>query len=253
MERVPGSTPVESGSSTQVDQATEQAKQQSQQLAHQARQQASNLASRTSEQAKSQLANHKHNASQSMVPIQSALRESAQQLRNQGQGQVGDYAEKAADQVERFSTYLRQTEVDEIMEEVRGFARRRPGLFVGSAAAVGFFATRFLKSTSEEAPSAEAPSAEAPSAGYGDFSAPTTPTATSSSVVTHGTKEPPATALPPVGVEVEPPPAAPAPTSPTRRTPAAGERSGQPPNAAEGELDRETDLRRRPRDSDEVE
>jgi hypothetical protein len=233
MERVPGTTPVESGSSTQVDQVTEQAKQQSQQLAHQARQQASNLASRTSEQAKSQLANHKHNASQSMVPIQSALRESAQQLRNQGQGQVGDYAEKAADRVERFSTYLRQTEVDEIMEEVRGFARRRPGLFVGSAAAVGFFATRFLKSTSEEVSSAEAPTA-----GYGDFSAPTTPTATSSSVVTHGTKEPPATALPPVGVEVEPPP--------------AGERSGQPPNAAEGELDRETDLRRRPRDSDEV-
>jgi vacuolar-type H+-ATPase subunit H len=241
MERVPGTTPVESGSSTQVDQVTEQAKQQSQQLAHQARQQASNLASRTSEQAKSQLANHKHNASQSMVPIQSALRESAQQLRNQGQGQVGDYAEKAADQVERFSTYLRQTEVDEIMEEVRGFARRRPGLFVGSAAAVGFFATRFLKSTSEEAPSEEVSSEEvsseeAPSAGYGDFSAPTTPTATSTSVVTHGTKEPPATALPPVGVEVEPPP--------------AGERSGQPPNAAEGELDRETDLRRRPRDSE---
>jgi hypothetical protein len=239
VEHYPGTTPVESGSSTQgSDQATEQAKQQSQQLAHQARQQASNLASRTSEQAKSQLANQKHNASQRMVPIQSALRESAQQLRNQGQGQVGDYAEKAADQVERFSTYLRQTEVDEIMEEVRGFARRRPGLFLGSAAAVGFFATRFMKSTSEEA-----------SSGYGDFSA-RTPSATSSSVVTHGTQEPPATALPPVGVEAEPPTAAPAPTSPTRRTPAAGERSGQPPNGAEGELDRETDLRRRPRDSE---
>jgi hypothetical protein len=241
MERVPGSSGGTTGSSTQgSNQATEQAKQQSQQLAHQARQQASNLASRTSEQAKSQLANQKHNASQRMVPIQSALRESAQQLRNQGQGQVGDYAEKAADQVERFSTYLRQTEVDEIMEEVRGFARRRPGLFLGSAAAVGFFATRFMKSTSEEASSS----------GYGDFSA-RTPSATSSSVVTHGTQEPPATALPPVGVEAEPPTAAPAaPTSPTRRTPAAGERSGQPPNGAEGELDRETDLRRRPRDSE---
>jgi hypothetical protein len=235
MERVPGSTGGTTGSSIQGgNQATEQAEQQSQQ----ARQQASNLASRTTEQAKSQLANHKHNASQRMVPIQSALRESAQQLRNQGQGQVGDYAEKAADQLERFSTYLRQTEVDEIMEEARGFARRRPGLFLGSAAAIGFFATRFLKSTSEEAPSA----------GYGDFRA-TTPTATSSSVVTHGTQEPPATALPPVGTAVEPPTAAPGPTSPTtRQTPAAGERSGEPPDAAEGELDRETDLRRRPRD-----
>ena len=239
MERVPGSTGGTTGSSTQGgNQVTEQAKQQSQQLAHQARQQASNLASRTTEQAKSQLANQKHSASQRLTPVQSALRESAQQLRNQGQGQVGDYAEKAADQVERFSTYLRQTEVDEIMEEVRGFARRRPGLFLGSAAAIGFFATRFLKSSSEEAPSA----------GYSDFSA-TTPSATSTASVTHGTQEPPATALPPVGTEVEPPTAAPGPTSPTtRRIPAAGERSGEPPNAAEGELDRETDLRRRSRD-----
>ena len=240
MERVPGSTGGTTGSSTQVGQATEQAKQQSLQLAQQARQQASNLASRGSEQAKSQLASQKHNASQRLTPIQSALRETAQQLRNQGQGEVGDYAEKAADQVERFSTYLRQTEVDEIMEEVRGFARRRPGLFLGSAAAVGFFATRFLKSSSEEASSSS-------SAGYA-YTA-TTPTATSSSVVTHGIEEPPATALPPVGTEVEPPTAAPGPTSPTtRRIPAAGERSGEPPNAAEGELDRETDLRRRSRD-----
>ncbi len=139
VEHYPGTTPVEGRSGTQGgNQVTEQAKQQSQQLAHQARQQASELASRTTEQARSQLASQKHNASQRMVPIQSALRESAQQLRNQGQGQVGDYAEKAADQVERFSTYLRQTEVDEIMDEVRGFARRRPGLFLGSAAAIGF-------------------------------------------------------------------------------------------------------------------
>ena len=233
MERVPGSTGGTTGTSTQVDQATEQTKQHTQQLAQQARQQASNLASRTTEQAKSQLANQKHNASQRLTPLQSALRETAQQLRNQGQGQVGDYAEKAADQVERFSTYLRQTEVDEIMEEVRGFGRRRPGLFLGSAAAIGFFATRFLKSSSEEASSG----------GYAYST--TTPTASSSSVVTHGIEEPPATALPPVGTEVEPPAGRP---STTRRTPAAGERSGQPPNAAEGELDRETDLRRRPRD-----
>jgi hypothetical protein len=208
MERVPGSTGGTTGSSTQVAQATEQAKQQSQQLAQQARQQASNLASRGSEQAKSQLANQKHNASQRLTPVQAALRETAQQLRNQGQGQVGEYAEKAADQVERFSTYLRQTEVDEIIEEVRGVARRRPGLFLGSAAAVGFFATRFLKSTSEEASSA----------GYGDLSATTT---TGRTAVSYGADET-ATALPPGSVE----------GSPTAtRTPLADQplTTGQPP------------------------
>src|SRR5215211_7591515 len=129
VEHYPGTTPVEGRSSSQgaTQQLTEQAKQHSHQLAQQARQQATELASRGTEQAKSQLANQKHDASQRMVPIQAALRESAQQLRKQGQGSVGQYADRAADQLERFSTYLRETEVDEIMDEVRGFARRRPG------------------------------------------------------------------------------------------------------------------------------
>ena len=222
VEHYPGTPPGQSASNTQAgQQVTEQAKQQSQQLAQQARQQASELANRGTEQAKNQLASQKHSASQRLTPVQSALRETGHQLRNQGQGPVADYVERAADQVERFSIYLRETEVDEIMDEVRGFARRRPGLFVGSAAAIGFFATRFLKSSSEEATSAR-----------DGFSA--IPTATSTATITHGTQEPPATALPPSYSEEE--------------------RSGQQPNIAEGELDRETDLRRRrPRDLGEVE
>jgi hypothetical protein len=152
-----------------------------------------------------------------MVPLQTALRETAQQLMKQGQGSVGNYADRAADQVERFSTYLRETDVDEIMEEVRGFARRRPALFLGGGAALGFFATRFLKSSSQEG-----------TYGAGDGPSVIPPTATSRATVTYGTQEPPGRALPPRAAEEELPTA------------------GQP--LSEGELDRETDLRRRPRD-----
>ena len=221
VEHYPGTTPGQSGGSGQ--QVTEQARQQSQQLAHQARQQASDLANRGTQQLKGQLANQKHDASQRMVPFQSALRETAQQLRRQGQGSAGDYAERAADRVERFSSYLRETEVDEIMEEVRSFARRRPGLFLGSGAAIGFFATRFLKSSSEEQRSTTTTTTT--TTGGDVYRA--TPTATSTATITHGTQEPSGTALPPSYT---------------------GERSGQPPNVVEGELDRESDLRRRPRD-----
>ena len=133
----------QSGSSGQ--EVTEQAKQQGQQLAQQARE----LASRGGEQLKSQLENQKHQAAQRMTPVQMALRETAQQLRKQGQGPVAGYTDQASDQVERFSGYLRETSVEEITEEVRGFARRRPGLFLGSAALVGFLGTRFLKSSSQ--------------------------------------------------------------------------------------------------------
>ena len=128
----------------------EQAKQQTGQLARQARQQTTQLANRGSEQVKSQLANQKHQAAQRMTPIQMALRETSQQLQNQGQGSVAQYADKAADQVERFSHYLRENEVDQLLDEARSFARRRPAVFLGGAVALGFLATRFLKSSSQE-------------------------------------------------------------------------------------------------------
>ena len=137
----------QSGSSGQ--EVREQAKQQRQQLAQQAREQASELASRGGEQLKSQLENQKHQAAQRMTPVQMALRETAQQLRKQGQGPVAGYTDQASDQVEGFSGYLRETSVEEITEEVRGFARSRPGLFLGSATLVGFLGTRFLKSSSQ--------------------------------------------------------------------------------------------------------
>jgi hypothetical protein len=192
MERVPGTEPTSTGGQSQVGQAKEQAKQQTQQVAQQARQQASELANRGGEQVKSQLANQKHNAAQRMTPIQTALRETGQQLRNQGQGPVAEYADKAADQVGRFAGYLRENDVDTLLNDARGFARRNPAVYLGSAAALGFLATRFLKSSSEEAYSTD----------Y-DYYRPT-PTATSSARVTYGTEEP-TTALPPSDVVVEPP------------------------------------------------
>lgn len=180
MEQDLSGTPGQTGTSSRGGEVAGQAKQQ---IAQQARQQAGDLANRGTEQVKSQLANQKHEASQRMVPVQSALRETGQQLRKQGQGSVAGYADQAADQVERFSGYLRETEVDEIVDEARNFARRRPAVFLGGAVALGFLATRFLKSTSQEA-------------GNGSG-------ATASATVTHGTGEP-ATALPPGSVEGSP-------------------------------------------------
>jgi beta-phosphoglucomutase-like phosphatase (HAD superfamily) len=189
VERDIGSTTGQYGS---TGGATEQAKQQGQQLASQARQQASELATRGGEQIKSQLANQKHEASQRMLPVQAALRETAQQLRKQGQGSTASYTDSAADRVERISGYLRETDVDEIADEVRGFARSRPAVFLSGAAALGFLVTRFLKSSSQGQQGQG-------SAGYGYEGV---PNATSRASVAHGTA---ATALPPGPVEGIPP------------------------------------------------
>ncbi len=199
MEQHFSGTPGQTGSNSRGGQATEQAKQQTQQFAHQARQQAGELANRGGEQVKSQLATQKHQAAQRITPVQMALRETAEQLRKQGQGSIAQYTDGAAGQVERFSGYLRETEVDQIADEARGFARRRPSLFLGGAAVLGFLGTRFLKSSAQRGPSA----------GEGSGAI---PTATSGAAVTYGTGEP-ATALPPDITERESPTAMPMPTA----------------------------------------
>ncbi|MDP9458328.1 MAG: hypothetical protein M3Q60_21695 [Actinomycetota bacterium] len=188
MEYDPGGTHAQTGGRSQVGQATEQAKQQGQQLATQARQQASKLANQGGEQVKGQLANQKHNAAQRIAPVQTALREAAHQLRNQGQGSSAQYVDRATDQLERVSGYLRDTDVDEMIGEVRGFARRRPALFLGGAAALGFFASRFLKSSSLEQDASRGESYE------------TTGTALGGAEASYGAREP-AAALPPGGFE----------------------------------------------------
>ncbi len=202
MEQNPSGTTGQAGSGGQ--EVTAQAKQQGQQFAQQARRQAGELANRGGEQVKSQLANQKHEASQRLTPIQTALRETAQQLRKQGQGSVAGYADRASDEVEWFSGYLRETSVEEITDEVRGFARRRPALFLGSAALLGFLGTRFLKSSSQGASAGIYPDG-----GYG--------AGTSSATVSQGTGEP-GTALPPGSVVEQPA---------VRRPPMAGEPSSQ--------------------------
>lgn len=169
MEQDPSSRPQNTTNSG----ATEQTKQQAQQVAQQARQKAGELANQGGEQIKSQLANQKHQVAQRMMPVQTALRETAQQLRKQNQDSVGQYADSAANQVERFSGYLRETDVDQMLAEARSFARRKPALFLGGATVLGFLGARFLKSSSQDGGSA----------GGGS-------TATSGSVGAYGTREP---------------------------------------------------------------
>ena len=182
MEHDPGSMSARTGGGGQGGQATEQAKQQGQHLATQARQQADKLATWGGEQVKVQLGNQKHNAAQRIAPVQTALRETAHQLRKQGQNSA-QYVDGATDRLERFSDYLRDTDVDEIIGEARGIARRRPALFLGGAATLGFLAARFLKSSSQE---------------QGDFAGQshgTSGTALSGAEVHYGAREP-AAALP---------------------------------------------------------
>ncbi len=81
--------------------------------------------------------------------VANALHKAAEQLNEENGGVVADYAEQAAGRVERVADMLRDANVDDIVGEVEGFARRQPEVFIGAAFAVGFLAARFIKSSGE--------------------------------------------------------------------------------------------------------
>ena len=136
---------AESGRTTGQDQeqsggVVEQAKDKAQELASQAQQKAG-------EQVQSGLARGKSRAAETLGGVAQSLRLSSQHLREQNQEGTGRYVEKAAQQVERLSSYLQNKDVGEVIDEVEDFARRQPALFLGGAFALGLLGARFLKSS----------------------------------------------------------------------------------------------------------
>jgi hypothetical protein len=62
-----------------------------------------------------------------------------------GDGLVADLARQASDRVEHLATTLDQRGLDGVAQDVRGFARRRPGLFLAAAGAAGFAVARAIR------------------------------------------------------------------------------------------------------------
>lgn len=122
--------------SQKVEGTIEQGKQQAVELAHQAQQ-----------EAKSVVTDRKQQAVEELSSISEAFRNSSQQLREQQKDTVATYTDKAAEQIERFSSYLGDKSVNELLEDVQEFAHRQPEIFLGGAFALGLMAARFMKSS----------------------------------------------------------------------------------------------------------
>jgi ElaB/YqjD/DUF883 family membrane-anchored ribosome-binding protein len=77
-----------------------------------------------------------------------ALRRSAEQLQGEGKEMPARLTQRAADQLERPSRYLRDADADRLLGELEDLARSRPWLAGSVGALVGFVASRFLKASS---------------------------------------------------------------------------------------------------------
>lgn len=104
---------------------------------------------RMRERAAAQLSAQKNLLSNGLGNVATAARQSTQHLRERQHDAVAQYVDRAADGLDRFSTRLRERDVNEIMSDVGRAARKQPALFVGTAVALGVVAARLVQMRNE--------------------------------------------------------------------------------------------------------
>jgi hypothetical protein len=105
---------------------------------------ASRMVDQTKDMLSAQLTSRTQQSAGQIDDVARALRETGKQL---GESPIGPYVEKAADQLQRASQYVRTADLDGMKRTVETFARREPLLFIGGAFALGMLGARFIKSS----------------------------------------------------------------------------------------------------------
>jgi hypothetical protein len=125
------------------------AKEQAKSLASDAKEQAKDVANQARDHVQTLVGQQKDQAADRLQSLAGALREAGHKL-NEGEqaGDFGQYADRAAQQVEKLSTYLRDNDLRGFVRDTENFARRRPEVFLGGTLIAGLMLARFLKASS---------------------------------------------------------------------------------------------------------
>src|SRR3954469_3514379 len=132
-----GQTAAEAGSqvaSTAADQAKE--------VVHETQRQASDLLHQGRSQLKDQTIAQQQKAAQGLSSLAQEMRGLADGTSQGAPGPARDLLQQAAGFVENFSDKLQNREPAQLLDEVRSFARPKPGVFLLGAAAAGVLAGR---------------------------------------------------------------------------------------------------------------
>ena len=113
------------------------------------RSKAADLAASAKEQADRQFESRMGTVSSEISSIAAALRRAGDELRRENGSSMGaSVITTIAERVERFGASTSGRDLDSVLDDVQRLARRNPAAFAGTAAAIGFLAARFLKSSS---------------------------------------------------------------------------------------------------------
>lgn len=138
----PGTTGNQSGTTT------DQVKQSASEVTDQTKQAASQVTDQAKQAAQSQLSVRKDQTASGLNTVSSAVRDMGDKLRQNNQtSSYAQFADQAANQIQRFSGYLRSHDVREIVDEAEDWMRRDPMIALGGAFVLGLVAARFLKSS----------------------------------------------------------------------------------------------------------
>ena len=108
------------------------------------------LSSQAAGQAREAAKRGKETAVEKAAAIPRLLEEGAATVdRELGEG-YGKYVRSAAAKTDQLIKAVEQKDVDELIDDVRGFIRKSPALAIGAAAAAGFLLARLVKSGHEE-------------------------------------------------------------------------------------------------------
>jgi len=132
-----GQTAAQAGSqvaSTAADQAKE--------VAHETQRQAQDLLRQGQSQLKDQTVAQQQKAAQGLSSLAGELRSLADGTSQGAPGPARDLLQQASGYVDRFADRLQNREPADLLDDVRAFARRRPGAFLLGAAVAGVLAGR---------------------------------------------------------------------------------------------------------------
>jgi len=124
-------------------------------LLQQAKQVTSEVVNQVQQQAGSQLNRQKETAAGELTAVVNAVRKFGESLSGETNGPISRYAadlgDKAAQNLERFSNYIREQDPKRLLDDVQSFGRRQPALLIGGAFLLGFAGARLIKTSMDAA------------------------------------------------------------------------------------------------------
>jgi hypothetical protein len=127
---------------------TEAAKNKLAQAGDQAQEKAQEIAGQARGRAREQIDQRSTQAGEQLSSIAQAIRKSGEELRGQDQHGPARAVDRASEQAERLSAYLKDSDADRILRDAEDLARRQPWALAAGAFILGLLGSRFIKASS---------------------------------------------------------------------------------------------------------